>query len=245
MLDPYRRAMTIKLFILLLLPMVTICSDLSLPMDCNDVYNQDTSRSSGVYTIYPIGTTSAVQVYCDMDSLQGKWTVFQRRMDGSVNFYRPWNQYKFGFGNAAGEYWLGLENVFHLTKRRSELLIDMEDFDGNKSYARYTSFSVGPESDGYRLHLTGFTDGGARDSLSHISGQKFSTFDKDQDTWENNCARLFLAGFWYSDCHSANPNGVYLWGADSTLYAIGVEWISWKGRGYSLKAISMKIRPVQ
>lgn len=83
------------------------------------------------------------------------------------------------------------------------------------------------------------------DSLSHISGQKFSTFDKDQDTWVNNCARSFLAGFWYSDCHSANPNGVYLWGADSTLYAIGVEWTSWKGRGYSLKAISMKIRPAQ
>lgn len=82
-------------------------------------------------------------------------------------------------------------------------------------------------------------------SLSLIDGQKFSTFDKDQDTWVNNCARSFLAGFWYSDCHDANPNGVYLWGADSTLYAIGVEWISWKGRGYSLKAISMKIRPVQ
>uniref|UniRef100_A0A3B5M7N8 Fibrinogen C-terminal domain-containing protein n=1 Tax=Xiphophorus couchianus TaxID=32473 RepID=A0A3B5M7N8_9TELE len=131
---------------------------------------------------------------------------------------------------------------------RTELLIDMEDFDGNKSYACYTSFSVGPQSDGYRLHLTGFTNGGAGDSLSHISGQKFSTFDKDQDTWVNNCARSFLAGFWYSDCHSANPNGVYLWGADSTLYAIGVEWMSWKGRGYSLKAISMKIlamMPVQ
>lgn len=33
--------------------------------------------------------------------------VIQRRMDGSVNFYRPWDQYKVGFGSAAGEYWLG------------------------------------------------------------------------------------------------------------------------------------------
>lgn len=28
-------------------------------------------------------------------------------MDGTVNFYRGWNQYKNGFGHAAGEYWLG------------------------------------------------------------------------------------------------------------------------------------------
>nr|XP_046233645.1 microfibril-associated glycoprotein 4-like [Scatophagus argus] len=237
--------MKLLFVVLLLAPLLTSSQQFFLPVDCSDIHDNDQSQPSGVFTIYPIGATSAVEVYCDMDSQGGQWTVFQRRVDGSVNFYRPWDQYKMGFGNAAGEYWLGLENLFQLTmKKKYELLVEMEDFEGNKVFARYSSFSVGPESHGYTLNVSGFTNGGAGDALSGHHGHKFSTFDKDQDTWGSNCARKFLGAFWYTNCHSTNPNGVYRWGADSTIYAVGVEWRQWKGHDYSLKAISMKIRPV-
>ncbi|XP_028424297.1 microfibril-associated glycoprotein 4-like [Perca flavescens] len=167
-------------------------------------------------------------------------------LDGTVNFYRGWDQYRTGFGIAAGEYWLGLQSVFHLTlRKRYELLVDMEDFEGNKVFARYSSFSIDPESYGYRLHVSGFTDGGAGDSLSPHNGQKFSTFDKDQDIWNGNCARTHLGAFWYSNCYQVNLNGVYRWGADNTINYVGVDWFRWKGNNYSLKTISMKIRPVQ
>uniref|UniRef100_A0A8C9XU48 Microfibril associated protein 4 n=1 Tax=Sander lucioperca TaxID=283035 RepID=A0A8C9XU48_SANLU len=166
-------------------------------------------------------------------------------MDGTVNFYRGWDQYKTGFGIAAGEYWLGLESLMVLTNvKECELLVDMEDFEGQKAFARYSSFKIDHVYFNYKLHVSGFTNGGAGDSLTYHNGMKFSTFDQDLDRWNGNCAKSHLGAFWYRDCHNTNPNGVYRRGADSTLHAVGVEWATWKGRDYSLKTISMKIRPV-
>ncbi|XP_015247574.1 PREDICTED: microfibril-associated glycoprotein 4-like [Cyprinodon variegatus] len=231
--------------LLLLVPQLNSCTAYLFPMDCSDIFKQNRELSSGVYFICPCGPTSCVQVYCDMKSFGGGWTVFQRRMDGSVNFYRPWMYYKSGFGNAAGEYWLGLENLFHLCHRRKfELVVVMEDFEGHQAYARYCLFSVGPESLGYPLHVSGFSDGEAGDSLSYNSGQKFSTFDNRQDCNDVSCPRLFLGAWWYKKCHKSNPNGVYRWGFDDTLHGVGVEWSTFKGDNYSLKYIAFMIRPV-
>ncbi|XP_043120792.1 microfibril-associated glycoprotein 4-like [Puntigrus tetrazona] len=220
----------------------------SNPFDCSDVYNSG-QTASGIYSIYPAGDVP-VSVYCEMISDgnaadRGGWTVIQRRMDGSVNFYRPWDPYKRGFGNIESEYWLGLENMYQLTLTRYyKLRVDLEDFEGNKAFAQYSSFSVDGEAAGYELHISGFTDGGAGDSLLDHNGYMFSTFDKDQDAYATNCAKRYLGGFWYSACHHTNPNGVYLWGEDPTYYAIGNVWSSWKGYAVGMKSISIKIKRV-
>jgi hypothetical protein len=82
----------------------------------------------------------------------GGWSVIQKRIDGSVNFYRDWSEYKRGFGNKAGEYWLGLDNMHMMTSQRKyRLRVDMEDFEGNMRYAEYGLFDVADETDNYRL----------------------------------------------------------------------------------------------
>ena len=122
--------------------------------------------SSGVYTIIPDGGKS-IQVFCDMTTDGGGWTVFQRRLDGSVDFYLDWESYKNGFGDLKGEFWLGNDNLYCLTATDDVILrVDLEDFDGNKTYAEYTTFNVADEVDKYRLLIGGY-NGTAGDSMAH------------------------------------------------------------------------------
>ncbi|CAB4012021.1 Hypothetical predicted protein [Paramuricea clavata] len=56
------------------------------------------------------------------------WTVFQRRLDGSVSFYRGWQYYKHGFGDLNGEFWPGLDKINRITSAsHNKLRIDMDE----------------------------------------------------------------------------------------------------------------------
>ena len=182
-----------------------------------------------------------------METDGGGWTVFQRRRDGSVDFYRGWVDYEMGFGKVDQEFWLGLNKLHRLTTHRlstiaSSLRIDMEDFIQDRRYAHYKYFYVGDSSTSYTLAVEGYT-GDAGDSLSGQNTFKFSTRDKDNDVWPKNCAVEFKGAWWYSKCHSSNLNGQYLRGAHKS-HADGVEWSTWEGHGqyYSLKFTEMKVR---
>ncbi len=86
------------------------------------------------------------------------WQVFQRRQDGSVDFYLDFANYSQGFGNLEGEFWLGNDNLHRLTAQGDyELRIDLSDFEDESRYAVYDSFSIADVSDNYRLAVGSYS----------------------------------------------------------------------------------------
>ncbi len=180
-----------------------------------------------------------------METDGGGWTVFQRRKDGSVDFYRVWTDYAQGFGNLTGEFWLGLRKLHRITSLSrgaagNELRVDMEDFEGNTAYAKYGSFAIGDSTAKYILSVSGYS-GTAGDSLAFHNGQLFSTKDQDHDTTVEDCAEKYKGAWWYNICYNANLNGPYQMGELSSV-GQGVIWYHWKGHYYSIKFTEMKVR---
>ena len=209
------------------------------PRDCREAYLNG-CRKDGVYTIDP-GCGKPFNVFCDMKN--GGWTVFQRRRDGSEDFYRNWADYVTGFGNFKREFWLGLDHIHCLTSAapRTELRVDLADFEGNYKYAQYSFFSVGNSGTNYRLSIAGYT-GTAGDSLAVHNGMQFSTKDRDNDQNSGvNCASSSYrhGAWWYESCTNSNLNGLYRSGLSGIQ---GAYWYHFLNNVISLKFTQMKLR---
>ena len=142
---------------------------------------------------------------------------------GSVNFFKSWYFYARGFGNVAGEFWLGLDKIHRLTAGRaqSELRVDLEDFERERRYAQYSSFRVANAYLKYRMEVSGYA-GTAGDSMSRERNMPFSTYDQDNDAWASSCAIEYEGAWWYKACHQANLNGRYLKGQHTSLSLIHI-----------------------
>ncbi|XP_031563108.1 ryncolin-2-like [Actinia tenebrosa] len=207
--------------------------------DCLEIYESGEKRS-GIYPIKP-DSQRPFQVYCDMTTDGGGWTVFQRRQDGSVDFYRDWQQYKKGFGDLKGEFWLGNDYIYRLTARTPwSLRVDLQDWGGVHKHAKYGSFSISAESDKYRLKVSSYS-GTAGDSFAQRHNNLyFSTKDRDNDpTGSGNCAVTSHGAWWYDTCYSSNLNGYYFQSPKNNYTAMA--WDSFHSE-ISLKSSEMKIR---
>ena len=230
--------------------MTTQSSELPPARDCQDIAARGIDNS-GPYVISPPDGLGSFEVYCDLATGNEGWTVFQRRFDGSVDFYRNWTDYEQGFGDASGEYWLGLKNIRRLISEGTTwaLQIDLESFHGETAHVVYDSFQVSDAASNYTLSVGAYSGNGG-DSLKYSgitpsgqihNGMPFSTFDRDNDAASRNCAQIATGAWWYNTCLASNLNGQYL---ESSNTWEGMVWYTWKRR-QSLKSSQMKMRRTQ
>lgn len=117
-----------------------------IPADCTTIYNKG-EHTSGIYSIRPSGS-QVFNVYCEVKS-GSSWTLIQHRIDGSQNFNETWENYKYGFGQLDGEFWLGLEKIYSIVKQSNYILrIELEDWKDIKHYRQCTQCTPGKQRSG-------------------------------------------------------------------------------------------------
>jgi len=206
---------------------------------------QNCPRSESKSGIYVLSSSSQIldqsQVFCDTKTDGGGWLVFQRRLNGSVDFYRGWEEYKVGFGSPTSEIWWGLEKLYVVTHDKPcELRVDLEDFSGNTAYAHYATFRIASESDKYAISVSGYS-GTAGDALAYHNGRPFSTKDRKDDSQGGHCAVSFTGAWWFNSCIHAHLNGKFKYVNGSFSLYEGPRW-----RGFNefkvIKFVEMKLR---
>jgi len=143
--------------------------------------------------------------------------LIQQNVGGSTPFFnRSWEEFKVGFSDSRGNYWLGNELLHQLTlTNRYKLRFDLQSRANHSNYytAEYSTFLVLSEQTNYTLHVSGYSGNAGRDALSLSNGMMFTTYDRENDPWtpgsyNNNCAVYVGGGFWYKECGYCRVNGV-------------------------------------
>jgi len=190
------------------------------PRDCHQIKESlnPKQRHSTFYTIYPISKHTPLEVFCDMESFGGGWTIIQRRGfqgDKRENFNRTWDEYRQGFGALNADYWLGLENIVALTQyNNQEVLFEFINIINDGLYThgkkvlqtlRYGRFKVEDRVNLYRLQLQDKTDSDSSSPeyyLENQNGLPFTTQDRD-NTGTNTKDCRHNSGWWLQGaiCH--------------------------------------------
>eukprot|EP00111_Clytia_hemisphaerica_P001666 TCONS_00004723-protein len=205
------------------------------------------ARTNGVYKVL-ISGKYVKAVYCDMQEDGGGWMAFQRRFDGSVTFSeRLWSEYRDGFGQIAGEHWLGNEVVHQMTlSQPHDLLFIGRNFStGEFTKKKMKNFLIKSEDEFY--FMTYSINYPEYPGLNVFTkNRNFSTIDRDHDkSADKNCADLFgKGGWWFGACSNNQMNGRYILPGSSVDPKHGMYHSKWSPNE-SLKSSLFLIRPIQ
>ena len=113
-------------------------------------------------------------------------------------------------------------------------------FDGEVKYALFEGFGVGAASGNYTLTSGQLVGGFYGNDWKYHDSMMFTTYDRDHDQNQDNCAISWNSGWWYNECIKIHLTGKYSPVEDTSR---GIFWVSWKDLGKSLKEARMMMRP--
>jgi hypothetical protein len=149
--------------------------------------------------------------------------LVQKHYLGTTTFNRQWRDYKTGFYDGIGDYWIGNDQLHVLSAiGRYKVRFELMASNGQWYWAEYSTFKVENETEHYELSISGYT-GTAGDCMARHNGYAFATPDR-VDPW--GCATGLYGnngGFWYNYCSYANING-----SPSIYSQNGVESFQWR-----------------
>jgi len=195
----------------------------SCPKACNDVILENVPKGCTVQKCRAKPCPKCALYYnkkdsCGCLSCQVDLDIIfqQRTSTKNQEFYRNWADFKNGFTSANG-YWLGLEDLHQITKKGKWQLLLKFQYESDKTWGQAVldDFSIGPESDGYRLKFGKLVKhdgikGRIHDvHVNNPNGMKFTTPDRDGDKSSSNCASSYKSSWWHNGCYHWNFNVPY------------------------------------
>ena len=202
---------------------------------------------NGIYTITLV-SGKPLKVFCNLKT-NNSWIVVQRRVNATTNFRRNWEEYRQGFGDLTGNYWIGLDNLNELAGpgKAAKLRVDLKSsLIAGDFHAEYSTFNVASAADKYRLTAAGYS-GTAGDSMGVCDGKhppavntgmQFSTYDSDNDKSGYHCAEY--SGWWYKDCLLSDLNALYY--DPNVLEYKRISWFTLSNAYGGVTYTEMKIR---
>ena len=160
-----------------------------------------------VSSVMDLSITDCVIEWCIPLLIQQNVNSVDHEMDF---FNRSWHEFKVGFNDSTGNYWLGNELLHQLTlSGRYKLKFELQSLATRMwHYAEYSTFIVLGESINYLVHVGGYSGNAGQDSFMLHNGMMFTTYDRDNDVSSKNCAEMNSSGFWFRSCSAVNVNGV-------------------------------------
>ena len=194
------------------------------PKDCYDLKCYRVSNAQdGPHTIYPSRSNlTSLPVSCDQETDGGGWIMYQRRVDGTFNFTRNWEEYKYGFGDHGDnttELWMGNEHVYQVlmsygSSTKWELRIEADAFDGTSCWVVASNVGMYNETRRYAMYWDSVAQstGELADDWKHHRMKPFNTLDNSEGLDAKRCVGEYKGGWWYEHdrfCGRIFLNGEY------------------------------------